>query len=332
MNTRTIDLKSGAVRRFVMFFCMTLLVLAIPATAMAAPVRLFIDPGHGGKDPGAVSGGLMEKDSNLKISKYVAESAKRQGWAVKMSRTTDKFIPLPVRPKMANQWKATNFISIHSNSTGSKMLGNSTIWRTRPGGRMGHEISREMNKLTPYKDTGNYQDRRGLAVLRGAKMDATLVEVLSVSPAKERAVLKTPSKQRAYAEAIVRGIAKHEGVKYVPPAKPKAEKKTSASPLPTQPAKATEPTAEANAAAAETKAAAKTAEPATTPATSDVAKAKKNDVIDAGRPNESGDKAEADKQVAASEAADKAADTSAERADAAKSEGLIGMLMAILSL
>lgn len=322
MNTRTIDLTSGAVRRFVMFFCMTLLVLAIPATAMAKPVRLFIDPGHGGKDPGAVSGGLKESDSNLRISKYVAESAKRQGWAVKMSRTTDKFVPLPVRPKMANQWKATDFVSIHSNSTGSKMLGNATIWRTRSGGALGHEISREINKLTPYKDIGNYKDNRGLAVLRGAKMDATLVEVLSVSPAEERKVLKTPSMQRAYAEAIVRGIAKHNGVKYVPPAKPKAEKKATSTPL-SAPEKKVESTPTVVDAAkqsvkpqAEKAAESKTAKPAPT-------KAQENDVKAAS------EQAAAEDSTPAEAANEVAEDKGAENE---QPSGLLGVLIRIFTL
>ena len=117
MNTRAHELTSGALRRLVMFVCMTVLVLAIPNTAQAKQVRLFIDPGHGGKDPGAVSGGLKEKDSNLKISRYVRDAAKRQGWAVRMSRESDKFIPLPARAKKANQWKATAFVSIDRKST-----------------------------------------------------------------------------------------------------------------------------------------------------------------------------------------------------------------------
>lgn len=209
------------VGRATLILATALVVLALPATALAKPVRLFVDPGHGGKDPGAVSGGLAEADSNLRISKLVAKSAKRQGWDVKMSRDKDVFIPLEQRAAKANKWKADAFVSIHSNSTGKKALGNMTIYRSKSGRKLGNEIMKEMKPLTKHKDIGNRKDVRNLTVLRKSKPTAVLVEVVSVSAAKERKALKDPKFQRAVAEAIVKGIAKHEKVDYVPPAKPK---------------------------------------------------------------------------------------------------------------
>jgi N-acetylmuramoyl-L-alanine amidase len=194
---------------------------------MADDVRLFVDPGHGGKDPGAVSGGLAEKDSNLRIARLVEKSAKRQGWDVKLSRNSDVFVPLTERPRKAKAFKATSFVSVHSNSTGKKALGNMTIYRSKSGKRLGANIMRELKPLTDHKDIGNRRDVRGLVVLKKAKTPATLVEVLSVSTPKERKMLKDPKFQKAAAEAIVKGVAKHEGVKYVPPAKAAPAKPSS---------------------------------------------------------------------------------------------------------
>jgi N-acetylmuramoyl-L-alanine amidase len=201
----------------------------VPVTASAKTVKLYVDPGHGGKDPGAVSGGVAEKDIALAIGKEVRKAAERQGWKVKMSRDTDVFVPLNERARRANNWGATTYVSIHSNSTGDKSLGNMTIYRSGAGKRLGSKIMSEMDKLTDYKDIGNRKDVRGLAVLRGTKMPSVLVEVLAVSPKKERERLKDPAFRKKAAEAIVKGVAKYEGVEYVPPAKPKSDSKKAES-------------------------------------------------------------------------------------------------------
>lgn len=204
------------------------MLMAVPSVASAAQMRLFIDPGHGGKDPGAVSRGFKESDSNLRISKMIAQSARRQGWKVKMSRTRDKFVPLNARPRMANRWDADVFISVHANSTGKKKLGYMTIYRSNSGKQLGRRIMTRTKRLTKYKDIGNKRDVRGLAVLRGAKQPAVLIETMSVSAKAERKKLKSAKEQRRIAEAVVRGIARYRGVEYVPPKdakeQPKAKK------------------------------------------------------------------------------------------------------------
>lgn len=206
---------------------------AAPTVASAAPYKLFIDPGHGGRDPGAVKAGFTEKASNLRISRLVAKAARRQGWSVKMSRYSDRFVNLNARARMANSWRANGFVSIHANSTGSKSLGYMTIYRGGQSRRMGRNIMVQTGRLSKYADIGNKRDVRGLAVLRGTRMPAVLVETMAVTSPRERAQLKDPRKQAEIAEAIVRGIARYRGVKYVPPktVKPKANPKPKPTPV-----------------------------------------------------------------------------------------------------
>jgi N-acetylmuramoyl-L-alanine amidase len=195
---------------------------ATPAHAAPNRVRLMVDPGHGGSDPGAASNGLNEKDSNLRIGRMVVQAAKRQGWAVATTRADDRFIGLAERPARANSWKATALVSVHSNSVGSpKNVGHMTIYRGAAGARLGKSIMDELAPLTAYKDLGNRSDVRGLAVLRRAKQPAVIVELLSVTSPSESRKLRDPVAQRVMAEAIVRGIARFHGVKYVPAAAPK---------------------------------------------------------------------------------------------------------------
>jgi N-acetylmuramoyl-L-alanine amidase len=82
-----------------------------------------IDPGHGGKDPGAVAGkGLYEKTVALAISLKVGEILKKRGYRVYFTRTTDKFIKLRDRTRFANKKNADLFISIHANSAKNEKL------------------------------------------------------------------------------------------------------------------------------------------------------------------------------------------------------------------
>ena len=80
--------------------------------------RIVIDPGHGGRDPGALGlYGLREKDLTLKVAKYLSKEVKRiLGCEVILTRNRDIFIPLIKRPAIANLKKADLFVSIHVNA------------------------------------------------------------------------------------------------------------------------------------------------------------------------------------------------------------------------
>ncbi len=78
---------------------------------------IVIDPGHGGKDPGA-SGYRRYREKNvvLGIAKYLRDYLKKRGYVVYMTRYDDRFIKLSNRTKYANRKKADLFISIHANA------------------------------------------------------------------------------------------------------------------------------------------------------------------------------------------------------------------------
>jgi N-acetylmuramoyl-L-alanine amidase len=85
-------------------------------------IIVFIDPGHGGKDPGAIGAlGTLEKDLTLKASLLIAKilNKNRQINAL-LSRRGDYFIPLRKRIELANKNKADIFISIHADSSANK--------------------------------------------------------------------------------------------------------------------------------------------------------------------------------------------------------------------
>ena len=95
-----------------------------PSAGPAVPprkhrVRVMIDPGHGGKDPGAIGPtGLREKDVVLAIGRRIREKLSRSGeFDVRMTRDDDVFIPLEERTAMANKGRADIFVSLHINAS-----------------------------------------------------------------------------------------------------------------------------------------------------------------------------------------------------------------------
>jgi len=84
---------------------------------------VVLDPGHGGKDPGAIGKtGLREKEVVLDVAGKVKKELERAGLTVYMTRDSDRFIPLTQRPKIASRRKADIFVSIHANANHSRWI------------------------------------------------------------------------------------------------------------------------------------------------------------------------------------------------------------------
>lgn len=80
---------------------------------------VVIDPGHGGRDPGAIGpGGLREKDITLSVGKKLGKMLKaKHGVDIVYTRDRDKYVPLNDRTEIANSRKADLFVSIHTNAS-----------------------------------------------------------------------------------------------------------------------------------------------------------------------------------------------------------------------
>jgi len=94
--------------------------------------RVMIDPGHGGKDPGATGAhGIQEKEVALDISRRLAQQLERDGYEVRMTRRTDEFLSLEERTEQAARWKADVYISIHANASESRQVSGFEVWAPR---------------------------------------------------------------------------------------------------------------------------------------------------------------------------------------------------------
>jgi N-acetylmuramoyl-L-alanine amidase len=176
---------------------------------------VVIDPGHGGKDPGARSGGISEKNLNLDIAKRLDALLKKEGIKTRMTRTKDTYVGLYERSEFANRLDADLFVSIHNNAGRSRYSGTMTLYH--PGSRQtGIEISsrelasiaqKEMVRRLGSRNIGIIQ-RPNLAVLRTTKMPAILAEIGYMSNSSELKKLKSPDYRQKSAEALKDAIVK----------------------------------------------------------------------------------------------------------------------------
>ncbi|MBL0798123.1 N-acetylmuramoyl-L-alanine amidase [Pseudomonas sp. B7] len=99
-------------------------------------IMVVVDPGHGGKDPGAIGAkGEREKDVVLSIAQLLARRLKREkGFDVKLVRNEDFFVPLRKRVEIARQHKADMFISVHADAAPRLTASGASVYCLSEGG------------------------------------------------------------------------------------------------------------------------------------------------------------------------------------------------------
>jgi LysM repeat protein len=186
---------------------------------------VVIDPGHGGADPGAIGNGIIEKDLNLLISKYMYDRFRELGIPVTMTRTTDETLDQTKRVNRIldayGNGKNVIVISNHINAGGGDgaeviyaLRNNSTLSKT-----IIDEIAKEGQNVRKY-----YQQRLPSNPIKDyyfihrdtPNTEAIIVEYGFLdSPGDDVQQLK--SNYKRYAEAVVRAVADYKGIKYTAP-------------------------------------------------------------------------------------------------------------------
>ena len=184
-------------------------------------VLIILDPGHGGKDPGAVFGGLIEANFNLSIAKKIRwHLDKLLPYAqVLMTRDSDVYVSLADRVAYCNNYrngeiKDVFFVSIHCNAAwcdiarGMEVYVSQMTRRSQLSDRMASSISSSLNragwKVRSFPD-GSYK-QANFYVLNHTFCPAVLVENLFITNAEDRKLLKEDWPELARLEAL--GIAK----------------------------------------------------------------------------------------------------------------------------
>lgn len=138
-----------------LFLFSTLVFLAFKSATTPKQKIIVIDPGHGGKDSGAIGSKSKEKDIVLAISLKVGNYIEQNMPEVKViyTRKTDIFIPLRERASIANKNNADLFISIHANSTkNTKAYGTETFVMGLQKTNQNLEVAKLENSVITYED------------------------------------------------------------------------------------------------------------------------------------------------------------------------------------
>jgi N-acetylmuramoyl-L-alanine amidase len=182
---------------------------------MVQMFKVWIDAGHGGKDPGAVANGIQEKDVVLKVSIGIKNrlEADYENVQVLLSRSTDVFLELKERTTKANAASADILVSIHCNAGGGK--GGFESFRYTSASENSIKLQDKLHKAIMGQLGGidRGQKAQNLHMVRESKMPAVLTENLFVDVATDADQLKQPSVIDAIIDGHVQGIVAYLGLK-----------------------------------------------------------------------------------------------------------------------
>lgn len=190
-----------------------LYLLLIPFFVYSSKPLIYIDPGHGGLDLGAVikKPRMEEKKYTLITAHYVKRYLEKMGYRVSLTRSRDFFISLRRRVDVANRARAGIFLSIHYNSCPNKNVSGIEIYYNKKINRCSYiskllakDILQSLTFRTKAKSRGI--KRANYFVLKTTKMPSVLVESGFLTNSCERNLVR----QREYLQKIARGIS--EGV------------------------------------------------------------------------------------------------------------------------
>jgi len=192
---------------------------------------VFLDPGHGGRDPGAVYYNTNEKDLTMQVYKKLRKELEGLGYTVLSSRDSDVYVDfITERSKMVNSTNSDIFISIHFNASGNPASNRSGIqtysyeedsgyrskinpyWHNHPdriseSNRLAADIHSSLLAETGAKDAGLLQS--SFAVLRETDKPAVLLELGYIDNFNENQQIRSDAYQNRLVAGIVKGIQKY---------------------------------------------------------------------------------------------------------------------------
>lgn len=172
---------------------------------------IVLDPGHGGKDPGAIGlgGSLYEKNLNLEIAQILKRKLENIGFKVYMTRDYDTYIGLYERAYIANDLGADAMVSIHINaSENASITGFQTLYSvTHPSSKgFASQMMNQLLKAISGALNKGVIERPNLVVLRESKIPTVMAELGFLSNTTEAQRLADPQYQEQLAEGMYQSI------------------------------------------------------------------------------------------------------------------------------
>jgi len=176
--------------------------------------RIVLDPGHGGRDPGAVFDGNREKYIASIITRKIQFALEDHSAAI-ITRSTDKYITLQHRCRMANNYHGDVFLSVHLNAVPlvSRNKGHEAVGMEAwiyEGSDNSRTVAQEIleSVRSGFKGYGmrGIRETKKLYVLKHTKMPAILLEVGFIDGLHDRILLTCPEVQDRLAQLVADGL------------------------------------------------------------------------------------------------------------------------------
>lgn len=173
---------------------------------------IFIDPGHGVQDAGAIGNGLLEKNINLEVALKLQSRLNQAGALIVMSRTSDTFDSLQTRVNKGAQASADIFISIHANANdNSGANGTETYYDTTYAAtnsiKLAQQVQPRMVSALGTKDRG--VKTAGFYVIKYSRMPSILLETGFVTSPIDASILKSTTAKDRLASGIATGVSNY---------------------------------------------------------------------------------------------------------------------------
>ena len=191
-----------------------LISLNVKANLPLSGKLIVIDPGHGGKDPGTVYGGVLEKDINLHISLFLEAVLSKKGASVILTRDGDYDLSSPNvhrrkqsdfdnRIRLINNSKADLYLSIHINYLEDSQYKGGQVFYLDENKNLAEYIQAELNKIS---DKRNIKTMPNIYMYKRLTIPGVLVECGFISNSIERKNLVNKNYQLKVATAITDGL------------------------------------------------------------------------------------------------------------------------------
>jgi N-acetylmuramoyl-L-alanine amidase len=170
---------------------------------------IVIDPGHGGRDVGAIGvQGTYEKDLTLRTSKLLQDKLRAAGATVYLTRQSDTSVSLHARPQMANYHGADAFISVHYDSIDdSSVTGITTFYYLNRDRALAESVHSSLIQFTNLRDRNVRQEN--YLVLRESMQPSLLLELGYISNRGEEITVLSGDFQERVSTAIYQGLAQY---------------------------------------------------------------------------------------------------------------------------
>ena len=200
---------------FILGLCFIIFMTSVKASLPLTGKSFIIDPGHGGKDAGTSSNGILEKDINLNISKLLEQELIKNGASVIMTRDGDYDLGSPNNDRrkrsdfdnridLINNSNTNMYLSIHVNYLNDNSYsGGQVFYLGNDNKKIADSVQAQFNTLGYARECKTIPN---VYMYRQLKIPGVLIETGFLSNARERKLLASENYQRKLSQIIVKGI------------------------------------------------------------------------------------------------------------------------------